>query len=422
MLGTTLILTTICTSAHATGKTNITSSMAKSDVTAKLLADKFDAGEYWTVGTEGLTYLKSDPGNNELRIKVADSLAWTGRYPDAISQYQALKGTNLSDRAALGLANVYRWNDRPDLASTLYQQVIKSSPADPDAVDGMRRTDRELRPKTRIEYVRKSDSNAVMQNGVGVTHRWRGDNLALKYELSLDSSRYTLSPLNVTHREVSLSAEHTGMALSPRLELSAQQSPSTRIFGSLRLKLDNTPDLYLTVGHLNWGLMAFQPQALLQGLNATQLGAEGNLITRPGTISGAYNVYRISDGNQIQDVNIKFSPSWHPLGIDFRYYIGLSGHYALQNVPTYWSPAGGYLSTDIGFTYEWSSLENEYFVYGQRGFRQGGEALDSYNMGLAAKRYIDRDWAATLGTGLNKNQLVNAYHSKFLTLGVERLW
>jgi hypothetical protein len=91
-------------------------------------------------------------------------------------------------------------------------------------------------------------------------------------------------------------------------------------------------------------------------------------------------------------------------------------------VPTYWSPKTGYLSTDIGFSNEWSLPSGEYSVYGQRGFGVGGEALNSYNMGFAAKRYIDRDWAATLAAGLLKNQRTDAYHSKYLSLGAEKLW
>jgi hypothetical protein len=119
IFGAAIILSTVCTSAYPAEdiESSVSTAQAK-------LRDKFDAGDYWSVGSDGLNYLKEEPGNSELRIMVADSLAWSGRYADAISQYQMLAGTALSDRAAVGLANLYRWSDRPDLADPLYRQVL----------------------------------------------------------------------------------------------------------------------------------------------------------------------------------------------------------------------------------------------------------------------------------------------------------
>ncbi len=417
VLATAVILGVLNTSAYPAEDINLPVSTAS----AKLM-DKFDAGDYWSVGSDGEVLLTKEPGNDELRMRVADSLAWTGRYAEAISQYQMLADTTLSDRAALGLANVYRWSGRPDLASPLYQKVLASRPDDPDALDGLNRVNRMLRPRTDITLVRQSDSNLVEQNGTEIKHSWRGDNLAINHELSLNTSRYTLSPLVTRQTEINFGIEHTGLALAPKLDLSLQQKPIGKAFASLRLRLDDAPELHLTLGHVNWGNMAFQPKALLAGLVATQLGADGSLITRPGTISAIYNDYRVSDGNEVQDANIKFSPSWRPLGVDFRYFIGLTGRSAQRNVPTYWSPETGYLSADIGFTDEWSLSTGDYSICGQRGFGVGGEALNSYNIGFAAKRYFERDWAASLSAGMLKNQRADAYHSKYLTLAVERLW
>ena len=415
-----LVLSTLCNLPHAAEDTAPAS--ANSRISAKLLRDKFDAGEYWSVGSDGLNYLKTDPGNHELRMQVADSLAWTGRYAEAIIQYQMLESTRLSVSAMIGLANVYRWSGRPDIAGPLYRQALKTQSDNPDAIDGLNRVNRELRPGTIYTIGKNSDSLPVIQHSNVLAQHWRGDNLALKYELAISTSRYTLSPVNTRQTEVDFSVEHADMPMAPKLALSVQQGPITKAFGSLRLKLDNEPDLNVTIGHVNWGNMAYQPQALLEGLTATQLGADGNLITRIGTISAVYNAYQISDGNQIQDAILHFSPSWHPLGPDFRYFVGLSWHFALRNVPTYWSPQTGYLSADIGFSNEWSLPSGEYSIYAQRGFGIGGEALNSYNAGFAAKRYIDRDWAAMLSAGLLKNQRIDAYHSKYLSLGAERLW
>ncbi|HUX91229.1 MAG TPA: hypothetical protein VMV48_11140 [Gallionellaceae bacterium] len=412
-----IIFGMLCTSAYAAE--NIEPPVSTAEATLK---GKFDTGDYWSVGSDGLDFLAKEPGNNELRMLVANSLAWTGRYADAISQYQMLAGTTLSDSAALGLANVYRWSARPDLASPLYLQILTSEPDNLDALDGLNRINRELRPRTDITLGTKSDSNSVMQNSIVLNHSWRGDNRALQYGLSLNTSRYTLADVDTHQREIGFSVEHADIAMAPRLELSFQQEPVSKTFGALRLKLADTPDLHVTIGHINWGNMVFQPQALLAGLDATQVGVDGSLITRPGTLSAAFNNYQVSDGNQVQDSILRFSPSWRPANSNFRYYIGLSGRIAEKNVPIYWSPNMGYLSTDIGFTNEWSTSTGDYSIYGQRGFGSGGEALNSYNIGFAAKRYIDRDWAALLSAGQLENLRTDAYRSNYLTFGIERLW
>jgi tetratricopeptide (TPR) repeat protein len=412
-----IMLGTLCTPAYPAANARPPASTG-----AATLKDRFNAGDYWSVGSDGLEFLQKQSGDDQLRLLVADSLAWSGRYADAIRQYQMLAGTTLADSAALGLANVYRWSGRPDLASPLYQQILRSQPDNPDALDGLNRINRELRPRTNVTLGRKLDSNAVMQNAAEINHYWRGDNLALKYQLSLNTSRYTLASVDTHQREINFSIEHADIAMAPKLDLSAQQEPSNKAFASLRLKLVDAPELHVTIGHVNWGNMVFQPQALLDGLVATQLGVDGSLITRPGTLSATYNDYLVSDGNRIQDSNIRFSPSWSPLGTDFRYYIGLSGRSAQRNVPAYWSPDTGYLSTDIGFSNEWFMDNGNFAIYAQRGFGTGGEAQNSYNMGFAAKRYIDRDWAVLISAGMLENMRTDAYNSKYLTFGVERLW
>lgn len=272
--GTTLVLSMLCFSAYSAEITPPPTAATAASET--LFREKFDAGEYWSVGSEGLDYLKENPGNNELRMLVADSLSWTGRYEAAIIQYQMLSGTSLADRAAVGLANVYRWSGRPDLAAPLYQKVLKSQPDNPDAVDGQNRVNRELRPGTEITFDKKSDSNTVVNHSTEITHHWRSDNLALKYELSLNTNRYSLAPSNTRQQEVNLSIEHDSMAMAPRLDLSVQQGPITNAFALLRLKLSDAPELHVSIGHVNWGNMVYQPLAVVAGLSANQLGADGH--------------------------------------------------------------------------------------------------------------------------------------------------
>lgn len=416
-MGAVIMFGTLCIPAYPAEYIELPGSAASAKI-----KDRFDAGDYWSVGSDGMDFLNAEPGNDEIRMIVADSLAWTGRYADAIAQYQMLAGTTLSDNAALGMANVYRWSGRPELAGSLYRQILISRPDNPDAVDGLNRIARELRPRTEITLGNKSDSNSVEQNSFEFNHYWRGDDPALKYELSLNTSHYTLSSVDTLQRDINFRIEHPDMAMAPRLDVSVQQEPVDKTFAILRLKLIDASDLHMTIGHVNWGYMAFQPNALLAGLDATQLGVDGSLLTRPGTISAIYNEYQVSDGNRLNETNIRFFPSWRPSGSEFRYYIGLSGRFASRNTPDYWSPDTGYLSTDIGFTNEWTMNNGDYSIYAQRGFHASGEALNSYNMGFAAKQHIGRDWMASLSAGMLENQRTDAYHSKYLTIGVEMLW
>jgi hypothetical protein len=383
-----------------------------------LLIEKFDSAEYWFVGSKGL---EEHPENDEIRMKVADSLSWTCRYSLAITQYQNLAGTSLSIHATLGLANLYRWSGRPDLAQPLYQQVLSTQPENPNAIDGNNRISRDLRQKIKIDYPRISDSNSLIQNSNDLYHRWYSNDLSLKYELNLNINRITCLPVNANQEDFVFSIENTNASLSPKIDMSVQQGTNMKSIWNTKLKLDHTPEFHVIAGHINWGERAFQPHALLDGLASTQPGFDGNIFTRTGTISGTYNGFRISDENQVQDVNIKFSTSWRPLEPDFRYFIGISGRYTLFNTPTYWSPQTGYLRADIGFTDEWYRNKGELLFFAQRRFKAGGEALNSHNMGLSSKYYIDHDWSALLNAGLLDNHSTSAYKSKYFTFGMKRL-
>jgi hypothetical protein len=398
-----------------------------STAAAKLM-DEFSDGDYWVVGTEGQELLKMEPNNNALRLDVAKSLAWTDRYDEAIKQYRMLAGTPLAGKAALGLANVYQWSGRPDLARPLYAQSMIIRPVDPEfageAADGLAKVNRALRSRTDLKHINKSDSNTVKQRGYQLDHYWRSENGAVLYGIALRSNRYTMTSagLATLQHDASISVENQGWALDPTLQLSAQQKPREKGFGSLRIKPLSGADLHLTMGHVNWASMQFEPQGLVMGITANQVGVDGSLVTRLGTINALFNNYQVTDNNRVWEEEFKFFPSWHPLGDDFRYYIGLEGRRARRNVDYYWSPAGGYQSGNIGFEYEVSENRGDYSFHAERGFHVAGEAMLSYDAGLDVRQYVARNWAVLLSGGIFRNQRIGAYHSRYLTIGLEKLW
>lgn len=79
---------------------------------AQRIADLNDAEKYAQAGTEGLALLSAEKADDDIRLIIANSLAWTGRLNEAISVYQGLLDGRLSNEARIGMANAYRWSGR----------------------------------------------------------------------------------------------------------------------------------------------------------------------------------------------------------------------------------------------------------------------------------------------------------------------
>jgi tetratricopeptide (TPR) repeat protein len=201
------MLGTLCPTCYSAANTNPPASTG-----AATLKDKFNAGDYWSVGSDGLEFLKKQSGDDQLRLLVADSLAWSGRYADAIRQYQMLAGTTLADSAALGLANVYRWSGRPDLASPLYQQILRSQPENPDALDGLNKSIASYAPanatpaENPTQCVTQGHRNQLLLRGT----------ILPQIPTSLNTSH--AASVDTHQREIN-SIEHADMAMVPKLDL-----------------------------------------------------------------------------------------------------------------------------------------------------------------------------------------------------------
>ena len=113
-------------------------------------------GDYYALGTEGLALMKKEKLDDDLKLSIANALAWTGRLDDADDVYsQLLSGPRAND-ARIGLANMHRWQGEDYLAAPLYREVLATQPQNPEAMNGLRLTERELRARTQVSTTKRT--------------------------------------------------------------------------------------------------------------------------------------------------------------------------------------------------------------------------------------------------------------------------
>ncbi|MGV8899430.1 MAG: tetratricopeptide repeat protein [Burkholderiaceae bacterium] len=389
--------------------------------TAGILKIYYD-GNYSAAAKLGSTRLVAEPANHELRLAVANSYAWTGRPQEAATHYQALAGTSYASKANLGLANVYRWDGLHGLAEPLYRQVLAAEPGDKDAIEGLMYSMRVLRPRTQARTVWASDSNDTIRNGVTVAQRWTDPSKRHMFEVELGALRDKRNDLRVNQRDLTFSYAGIAQPLKPRFEISGQQAPHNALFASGEVGLPNMP-VTIGAGHINWGKMAFDPNALRDNLWANRISIHANVPSGIGFWNMNYYASRISDSNVVQDANMKFTPAWQPINIpEIKIFAGFEGRKARFNVPSYWSPKdGSYLGT-IGVNAEWQDALWEKYILLQYGVPLGGEAQVSYSGNAGFKRWIGKNFAIVFNVAAQKSQRSGSYHASSAMIGVERLW
>lgn len=386
----------------------------------------YDEQRYADAGRLGLIQLQRDEGNHELRLKVANSLAWSGQYPEAIRQYKALQDTPMANAAALGLANVYLWNGRPELAEPLFRQVLVPNPNDPDARQGLVAAERHLRPRTALRTGWLDDSSNTERSTLGFAHRWRDNSLMQVFEVSTEFAREERVPDDpaINQRELAFAYEHLGMLLTPRVQVSAQESPTSKVFGSAGVKVSEGM-LAIDVGHVNWGKLVFDPRALRDGLTANRAGAEIRADSGIGAWSGAYAYFAVSDGNRVQDLNVRYTPSWQPLpqNSGMRAFVGVYGHKADRKDPRYWSPESGFYTAYLGLSLDHSGGAGDIYAELKRSQRLGGEGASGWSGGFGGTYRLSGDWAIR-GEAfyLDTRRDESVYRSKSATISLERLW
>jgi tetratricopeptide (TPR) repeat protein len=396
--------------------------------TAKVLNDLYMQGKFADVGTQGDQWLRTQPteADGTLRLKIANSLAWTNRLAQAVTQYEALlEDPERAQAARLPLANAYRWSGRSDLSMPLYKQALDNDKANQDILDGVEYAERDLRPRTTLQWVSSQDSSDLEIRTATLTHRWRDATQQQFYEVEGDlaNNRQDPSGPNPRHTGATFRYGHAGLKYQPSVYVSVQKEPGSGLYGGIKLKLADWP-IYIETARENFGLTSSSARALNAGLTANKLGIEAKWGGAAGTLSGRLGLYKISDGNQLRTTMLLFSPSWRPLGTAFKPYVSVDTRDVTFNTPNYWSPLVGSGTLGLGAIAEWAEKDWFFFASGQLGTRLYGEAGDSsWSASLGGQRWLNRDTAVTVNLwAMSSVRDLAKYKSQTLTVKLDRLW
>lgn len=393
----------------------------------KRLNDLFTSGQYGAAGSEGLAWIQSegDPPDSGLRLKIANSLAWTNRLPAAITEYEKLvRNSDQFQAARLPLANAYRWSGRSDLSVPLYKQVLEENETNQDALDGVEYAERDLRPRTSIQWATSQDSGDLRLSTGTLTHRWRDPSLQQIYEVEANIRTAHQAPggPDPRHTGTTLRYTHMGLPYQPEVSVGVQGQPTSGLFAGLRVKLGELP-IHAEIARENFGMTAASAKALDAGLTANRIGLEGAWSGELGVLSGRLNVYDISDHNNLRTTSIKLAPSWRPLGLAFKPYASIDTRDLKFNTPNYWSPTEGSGSFGLGASAEWAEKDWFFVVAGQLGTRIYGEAGNSWSASIGAQRWLNRETALTANLwGMSSIRDGARYKAHSLSLKLDRLW
>lgn len=386
------------------------------------LYDLNAAGDYQALGSEGMSSFAHTSPDDQTRLMVANSLAWTGRPKQAEAQYKLIGPGRYKSDADIGLANLYRWRGRDDLSLPLYQNVLRENPKNEAALEGLTLAKRELQPRTMISFSGSSDSGGETRHPGLINHRWRdtsGTNL-FELEGGFIASHQNLARTN----QGDLTARYQSMTLPlhPKFELAQQVQPAKHLFGKVGVSFADN-EIALEAGRDNWGKTAATTPALIYGLGANHLGVSANHVFDFGQILATADFYSISDGNSIRTTKLDYKPAWTPLGAHIKPYLGMETRDAKSNTLLYWSPAIGFGTAYAGLQAEWGKESWSLFGSGQLGTHLYGEAGTSWSISGGGKYWLTRDIAINLNLWKMQSWRNNStYRAKSFNLGLEKLW
>lgn len=391
----------------------------------------YDEARYAEAGQLGLAELQARPNDHELRLKVANALAWSGDTVRAVPLYEALVGTRLASAGRLGLANIQLWNGQPQRAAPVLRQIVAAEADNADAKTSLADAEAQLRARSTLQLGRLSDSGQARRSALQFTHGWWAADLSQRFELRAELRHETKSPEGVDEqaREIGLAWEHQRLPLAPRVELSAQQAPHTRLFGEASAQLGQgwlgEQALGLRLGRVDWGKLAFSPVALRDGLTARLIGLTSRGEAAPGQWDAQWSRYAVSDGNRVTDASLRFTPAWQPLpaASGVRVFAGLADHKARTATASYWSPTAGHRVAQLGLT--WGRWERDWELSAElrRSQRLAGEGANGWSASAAGKRTIGRDLALRAEASHDDTRRgASSYRATALAVALERVW
>jgi tetratricopeptide (TPR) repeat protein len=390
---------------------------------AQLVADLNKEEKYYEVGTEGLALLAKEKPDDELKLMIANSLAWTGRYKEAQGVYQSLLAGGLANDAKVGLANIQRWRGRDDLALPVYREVLAADAANEGASEGQALALRELRPRTTLNAGKFSDSSNVGRKAATATHRYRdgkGPNV-----IELEVGRVQDSNPTLETKENTFTGRYTAntLALKPTFTLGLSNVEKDRgLYGGARIRVGEHEDI-IEAEKINWGVLATNPLAVQGRLSANHIGLQGTRNTSYGSVTGRFDHYDISDGNTIMTGTLRLASNWRPLGNNVKPFAGIEFREAKFFSPSYWSPNEGFGSYYGGLLAEWDSPDSTFYASGQVGERLYGEAGRSWSLSLGGKYWLGNDLSAGFALWSMASRRNNAdYRARSANVIMEKLW
>ena len=393
------------------------------------LSSEFDklylAEKYPQAASEGLRLVKQGVAlTPEQRLRLANALSWLGQPEQSLPYYRGLFFTPFDSAARLGLANAERWRGRQELAAPVYQQVLSMAPANTDARFGLQLASRELRPSTSLNLGRVQDNQGLIFDAFSAMHRWRNETGMRIYSVEARGvqSAMDLSPLlQAQHKSLGVRYEALDLRFAPSLNLDLQTAPDTQVFGGMRLKMGQGAT-YVSAGRVNWGKLNYSSRSIAARYSAAQLGLEHTSDVSLGEFSVNANAYQVSDSNSVLSSNVRFTPSWRPLGPGFKTFALVDTRHARFNTIDYWSPIS-YGTASLGVSQAWEAADWNLFASAQLGNRLFGEGGPAWSASLSGKRWLSPDYAL----GFNATTLSNrrddaAYRASFVNVNVEKLW
>jgi len=417
------------------------------------LMTEYKAGRYAEVAARGPAVLEAEPWNAELRLAVANSflwisqewpaiehyeklldgpfatearvgiansLAWSGRMHESIPHYQLALTGKKAGEAKLGMANAYLWMGRPDISLPLYNQLRAEYPMEDVGIEGQIRASRQLRPRTTIGFGYLHDNTPTTRQEPFVSHTFRLLDNTLVFGVDATGGEDWNDGRRLDRREYGFRFEAVAAPLAPRVSVWRQTDPVEKTFGEVKLQVAPWP-LHVYGGRVNWGKLSFTVPALEQGLSEDRYGVEGKFQFGLGELRGYANTNDISDGNRVNNADVRLYTRWRPWGREIKPFVGVAMRYSDREDPDYWSPRRygvGY----VGLEGEWDTLPWMVNAQAQFGFGILGDASTAWAGSVIARRWLTPDWAVGLNAYAQAGTRTSNYKAHGLTVLVEKLW
>ena len=395
-------------------------------VLAQGALQRYQAEDYRAAARLGLRELADAPKGaktDELRLAVANSLAWTGQYDPASEQYKALFGTRYDTAARIGLANVLRWNGQADLAEPYYREVLARDPGNAEAKLGHELGGRELRPAISARGIRTSDNQGVSLNEFGVSYRRWTEDLRSRWEIGALTGRMDSPQGDFSPKGVQGALWLPQAPLAPKLEAFAYDNgvSGTRLFGAAQIE-PIRDKLRIRLARVDWGRQAFSGAATRDGLTAAMLGVFGATSTPLGEVRARLDGYDISDDNRVLDGEASIKPAWQPLPWQLKWTSGVTARYAEREDPRYWSPHPAYGVVFVGLERGWYLDRLDLTASARRSFTFTETAGDGWSIGLSGRYWLAQALAIGLDAWMVNAPRPTPYTMRQVGAFVQQLW